>query len=324
MTTTTGGRPRLILHLGWDETTGQALQTYLAGNFALLRERGILYPATGRTCAAPAAHGLLRPMFDGAVAGDRPAHTWPRERDEVAQALLAEVRAAGVDTVIVSTHDLARLDESDVAAFGKAFAEFELAPVVVIRAFPAWLSQRYGSMVLAGTVSTKPSAGMLERGFYKRLAAWAAIAEDGRLCVIDADSSPTGSVIGDLLSAFAVDAAMPAPPADPDPPADPIAPAIVALVRDFRARGIEEASIQGLVKQLTSLNFIEHQTNVPAPLAAELTERYTKFFSRLRRAPFVNWLGTASAPQQRAQPPIHLADPAGAVFALGRALDARG
>lgn len=323
---TMSARPRLILHLGWDEATGRPLQSYLAGQFPLLRERGILYPATGRSPADPTGHALFGALFRGAgssAAADRRPEVWPADRHELVGALLAEVRSAGADTVLVSTHDLARLDESDVHAFAEAFAEFDLAPVVVLRNFPTWLSQRYGSMVLAGAVTGEPRAGLLERGFVKRLAAWASVAADGKLCVIDADASPTGSVIQDMLAAFAIDG-LPNLPPDVQPPADPVPPAIVALIREFRARGIDESNLQGLAHQLGRLPFVEHQTNLPQPLIAELDERYAKFFSRLRRSSFVHWIGTAIAPPQRQQQPIHIGNSKGAIFALGRAVDARG
>ncbi|MGQ0631425.1 MAG: hypothetical protein ACT4P1_10300 [Sporichthyaceae bacterium] len=321
--TSPGGRPRLILHLGWDEATGRSLQHYLVGHFPLLREQGILYPATGRSAAVPSAHTLLAPMFDGSGPVDQGNCSWPRERGELVSAILGEVRLSGAKTVIISTHDLARLNQSDVPEFAAAFADFDVAPVVVIRNFPDALSQRYGSMVMSGTVSDEPGPGMLERGMVKRLAAWASIASDGKLRVIDADASPTGSVTADLLAAFGIGDCLPCPPPDPDPPADPVPPAVVALVRDFRAQGIAEINIQGLVQQLSHIAFVEHQTNVPEDLAAVLSERYAKFFERLRNSSFVQWIGSVNEPQPRAQRPIHVANVAAAVFAIGRALDLR-
>jgi hypothetical protein len=310
------GRPHLVVHIGWDAVSGGFLQRTLTRHFADLSRHKILFPATGRAPGQAGRHGMLRTM----VAGTDPAQEWRPSRREFLDTLEAERTMTSAQSVVVSDQDLIVLGEVEVAKFGEFFSDYAITPLLVVCDFTQWVDQRYASAVVDRGSTGAPSARTIPGTLISRLAAWASIAADRKLLVVDAATADEETVLAAALDAAGAkdlqsDLEIAAEPPSVAPPP------IVAIVRDFRVRGVSEPHLQALAEQLAMIPFTERLTNVPAELAATLDERYLAFHARLRAATFTRWI---EPPRTRA--PISLAEPilipneTAAVFAIGRAL----
>lgn len=310
------GRPQLVVHIGWDAISGEYLQRTLTHNFAELSRHKVLFPATGRAPQQPGRHGMLRTLVTDAA----PEHDWRPSRREFLDTLEAERTKTSADTIIVSDHDLITLGESDVAKFGDFFSDYAITPVVVVCDFTRWVDQRYAAAVLDRGATGPPTARTIPGTLISRLAAWAGVAAGQKLLVLDAGTADDEFVLAAVLDAAGardLRAGLTVAPV-----VSSIAPPpIVAILRDFRRRGVEEELLRALAEQLSAIPFTERLTNVPADLAATLDERYLAFHSRLRAATFTRWIDPP-----RTRPAISLAEPVlipnetSAIFAIGRAL----
>lgn len=310
------GRPQLIVHIGWDALSGEFLQQTLTRKFAELGRHKVLFPATGRAPQQPGRHGMLPALVTGAPAEGG----WRPTRREFLDTLEAERAQTSADAVIVSDHDLIALGETDVAKFGEFFSDYAITPVVVVCDFTQWVDQRYAAAVLDRGATGPPTARTIPGTLISRLAAWAGVAADGKLLVLDAGAADDDFVLAALLEAAGVK------DLEADLKVEPVLPSIapppiVAILRDFRRRGVEEELLKALAEQLSAIPFTERLTNVPADLAATLDERYLAFHARLRSATFTRWIDPP-----RARVAISLAEPVlipnetSAIFAIGRAI----
>lgn len=313
-------RIRLIVHLGLHKTGTTSIQQYLSDNPYSLNQVGIHYPTTGRHPVASTQHGLLAKAFDPSNPFQGAFElTGPIDRDTIVGALIHEVELGGQATVIVSSEELCRLGGQEIHEFGDAFRAFDIYPVVFIRHFSDLFNAYYGSWILYGRASEEPFLEMNQSDYFGRFQTWASVAARRKVCVVDFDASPTGDSVHDFLDACEIDS-FSLPSATGGVRLNKSVPsALVTMVRELRREGVAEQHVQGLVSQLAHIDFGEAQTNIPLSLSVELDRRYKQLFSDLRDAPFVKWFGTSAQPLPRREP-IHIADLAAAVFALGRAL----
>ncbi len=317
-------RPRLIVHIGLHKTGTTSIQHYLGGHPFHLHQVGVLYPSTGRHPLASLQHGVLARAFDpGNPFGGMFALAGPIDRDLLKAAFRHEVELAGQRTVIVSSEEMSRFDDKSIAAFQHAFSDYDIQPIAFVRNFPDLLSAYYGSLIKYSDHTQPPEPDILDLDIYPRFEAWAAIAADGKIEVVDVDASPNGDSVQDFLDVAGLDPQK-LPPAERTQRLNrSTPPAMVTLMREFRRQGVSSEHLRGLAEQFEDLQMQEAQTNLPAPLFAELESRYIEVFQALRTAAFVRWHGTSLTAPSRAVKPMHIADVAAAVFALGRAYAAR-
>lgn len=313
-------RPRLIVHVGLHKTGTTSIQQYLSDNPYGLYRAGVLYPSTGRHPLAATQHAVLANAFhDADPLGGIFALAKPIDTALLSAALIHEVELSGYGTAVVSSEELSRLDEGAIGRFAAAFAGFDIHPVVFVRNFADLLDAYYGTLILYTEFTEPPLLDIVRTDLLGPIKAWASVAADGRICVVDYDASPSGDSVLDFLAASGIKSASLPVPDRFRRLNRSVAPALVALVRDLREQGAAEDHLEGLVGQLGHLAFPERQTNLPEGLVAQLQDRYERLFHELRRAPYVRWIGTADVPRVRGDA-VLIANLPAAVFALGRAL----
>lgn len=312
---------RLIVHLGLHKTGTTTLQQYLATHTYGLFCVGALYPCTGRHPLASTQHALLAsgffaPDLPGGVFGLKAAV----DVDLVTRALLHEIELAGLPTVILSSEEFSRFDAGVVREFARAFADFDIVPVVFLRNLVDAFEAYYGTFIRYTDSALPPDPDrMMPVDLLDPFRAWADVAADGQITVLDYDASVSGDSVQDFCEALGL-----VGPSLPDSSTMPrlnpsLPPSWTALARELREIGIADKHIAGLVDQLGSVPVRERQTVLSARVREQLQERYEKIHRELRTAEHVRWIGTSEAPRPSVEA-IEVIGLTGAVLALGRAL----
>lgn len=118
-------RPRLILHIGTHKTGTSALQDAFTSQRALLRQHGILYPATAR--GPHPEQPKHSSVFAAAVDPD------PASADRERAQLLAEFEANGARAMLLSEEGLCEPDERVSRFFEPLVGRFDIHVVCYLR-----------------------------------------------------------------------------------------------------------------------------------------------------------------------------------------------
>jgi hypothetical protein len=149
-------RPKLLLHVGLTKTGSTYLQNFCELNRARLRDRGVIYPATGiyrepETDRGSGHNLAMREVFMG---GRRPTLT----------AMLDEITDSGATSAIVSCENLSWnadwRNPAGLRALSRALAGFDVSVLMVVRDEYDWLVSMYKEAVAGGWLrfSESPAA----------------------------------------------------------------------------------------------------------------------------------------------------------------------
>lgn len=312
---------RLIVHLGLHKTGTTTIQQYLATHTYGLFCVEALYPCTGRHPLASTQHALLAsgffsPDLPGGVFGLK----GPVDVDLVTRALLHEIELAGLPTVILSSEEFSRFDAGVVRHFARTFSDFDIVPIAFLRNLVDAFEAYYGTFIRYTDSALPPDPdSMMPTDLLDPFRAWAEVAADGRITVVDYDASVSGNSVQDFCDAVGLVGPW-LPDSSTMPRLNPsLPPSWTALARELREIGIADHHIAGLVDQLGAVPIRERQTVLSAHMREQLQERYEKAHRELRAAEHVRWIGTSDTPRPCAEA-IEVNGLAGAVLALGRAL----
>ena len=161
---------RIFLHIGRGKTGTTTIQQTLHANADRLRERGILYPATGRL--PNAAHHewawTLRKL------ADEPDGTANVDLGALIAALNEEIEEYDPRTLLLSSEVLSRATSCGVLVENLAQVSEDISVIAFVRRQDSYLEAIYAQEVRTGFTRDEPAeflAGLLEDGYLDHLRA---------------------------------------------------------------------------------------------------------------------------------------------------------
>jgi hypothetical protein len=319
---------KLFVHIGMFKTGTTSIQYYLHANMQRLNTAGILYPSTGRHPRAHVQHALIAEAFAATPinAGDFALRV-PVDGPLILSALRHEINLSGMQTIILSSESLCALPEAGVLAFGEAFRDFDIVPIIYLRNFCDLADAAYQTAVMHNaTTKTFREMGFADWGSSFSIVDicrnWSKLAHDGKILVQNYDDPEHDNSIVSFTRLVGINTAQMDNSQISAALNSSVSATQVVIKRELSNAGIDRGHIDGLVAQLQKLPMTEKQTMVPPDARPELTRLYLKQLEALAESGFVT--GLKITPQMLTDDgrteKVFVANIYQAVFALGRAI----
>jgi hypothetical protein len=143
-------KPRVFLHIGMHKTGTTAFQIFCARHADGLKQRGFLYPESGRPVNKDVSYGhhllawsMTRPAVD-------PVY-WPSnmaKAEEVWDRLVDEIQISECTTAIISTEEFDTLGPEHAGAVLERLSSFDVQPIVYLRRFDELVQALYTTNVV--------------------------------------------------------------------------------------------------------------------------------------------------------------------------------
>jgi len=132
----------LILHIGTHKTGSTALQQWFSANDEKLRDKGVLYPSSGRPVTGPVWGHHLLPWAIQRRRGIDSEKVWAE--------LKKEIEASNAHTVVISSEEFDDLSKAEVARVAEHLAPWSLRVVIYLRNPYDFMVSYYKQIVKSG------------------------------------------------------------------------------------------------------------------------------------------------------------------------------
>jgi hypothetical protein len=318
---------RLVVHIGMHKTGTTSIQYMLHENMRALLDQGVFYPMAGRHHLAHVQHAMLAAgLLNSKLEGDFALTAVP-DVELVLNSIRQEAEIADVPTIILSAEDMWAAPADRVAMLAKIFPDYDIEPVMYIRALPDWMEALHQTKLLYGMYTPAqlgdPNFKFWEQWSpdeldYRKIAqTWSSVAKDGKVWVQNYDAE--GHI--DSRESFAAIAGFNTLSlTDQGRSNASVSPSISRLIGYMSAYGVPRDQNDGLLSQLRMTDPDEPQTLLPPEVRQNLYDTHDQRWDDLMTSGFVKThpqIGQVSRPRIDR---VYIGDVRSAIFALGRAI----
>jgi hypothetical protein len=287
-------RKRVIVHAGYHKTGTTSIQTALTNSRERLRAAGVLYPHSGVPPRFPYGQHLLpwslmkRPPAGFSFTAAARAALW-RE-------LCAEIDSRPEPLVILSSEEFDRLDALEIAVLAQNLRCHDIVPVIFLRDHADLIESMFRTYVIHLEYSGPVEQFAAEEAPRLDCAAmtgdWIAVARGGAAVVMSyEDAAIRENAIAAFFDAAGLDLGLCRE--EQALRANASMPAFVCeVVRDLRARGVDEPRIQVWVAEVLAAGLPPRLNtefvSMPRGLATRLHQRFAAEAAAIAADPALN------------------------------------